>query len=240
MNGIHALSGAYAIDALDEEERAAFEEHLAVCSDCRAEVTGLREAAARLPALSATNPPPELADRVLAGVRRTRPLPPATRRHAARGRWRGFRVAAVAAAAAVIVGIGAGVAVVQPWADDEKPAQVAMTDQVMHADDAQEVTMRMDDGSSAEVIRSKSVGRAVIITEGMAPAPEGMVHQVWLQTSAGEMVPAGLMSAEPDQMMLLKGDATDAVGVGITVEPAGGSAEPTSEPIVLLDLQQAE
>ena len=36
--------------------------------------------------------------------------------------------------------------------------------------------------------------------------------------------------------MLLKGDAAEATGVGITVEPEGGSEEPTTEPIALFDL----
>ncbi|HET8600823.1 MAG TPA: zf-HC2 domain-containing protein, partial [Segeticoccus sp.] len=45
---IHALSGAYAVDAVDEVERARFERHLTVCADCRAEVASLRAAAAEL------------------------------------------------------------------------------------------------------------------------------------------------------------------------------------------------
>ena len=35
---LHHLSGAYAVDALDGAERAAFESHLLGCADCRAEV----------------------------------------------------------------------------------------------------------------------------------------------------------------------------------------------------------
>ena len=65
MNGdIHALSGAYAIDALDDLERAAFERHLAECSECRAEVDSLREAAGLLAETTAAEPP--------AGLRRPR------------------------------------------------------------------------------------------------------------------------------------------------------------------------
>ena len=45
---VHALSGAYAVDALDDLERAAFERHLAECPECRAEVDSLREAASLL------------------------------------------------------------------------------------------------------------------------------------------------------------------------------------------------
>ena len=75
-NDIHALSGAYAVDALDDIERAGFERHLAECADCRAEVASLREAAGLLAEDSAADPPAELRDRVLAGIRTVRPLPP--------------------------------------------------------------------------------------------------------------------------------------------------------------------
>ncbi len=45
MSDLHGLSGAYAVDALDDLERARFERHLAECEDCRAEVASLVEAA---------------------------------------------------------------------------------------------------------------------------------------------------------------------------------------------------
>ena len=48
------------------------------------------------------------------------------------------------------------------------------------------------------------------------------------------------MATPGDNKVLLKGDATEATGVGITVEPAGGSPEPTSEPVALFDLNKAE
>jgi hypothetical protein len=54
------------------------------------------------------------------------------------------------------------------------------------------------------------------------------------------MLPAGLMATPGDHKVLLKGDATEATGVGITVEPEGGSPEPTSEPVALFDLNKAK
>ncbi|WP_159621768.1 anti-sigma factor [Ruania rhizosphaerae] len=73
---IHALTGAYVLDALDETERTAFEEHLADCAVCRDEVASLRGATERLAHISAVDPPPELREQVLAGIERIRPLPP--------------------------------------------------------------------------------------------------------------------------------------------------------------------
>ena len=45
---IHALGGAYVLDAVDDLERAAFDRHLADCETCANEVAELRDAAARL------------------------------------------------------------------------------------------------------------------------------------------------------------------------------------------------
>ncbi len=75
---VHALSGAYAVDALDDLERAAFERHLAECPECQAEVASLREAASMLAETTTLEPPAALRDRVLAGIATVGPLPPET------------------------------------------------------------------------------------------------------------------------------------------------------------------
>ena len=73
---IHGLVGAYAVDAIDEQERSAFELHLAECPECQAEVSSLHEAAAQLSLMSQTAPPSSMRDSVLASIRTVRPLPP--------------------------------------------------------------------------------------------------------------------------------------------------------------------
>ena len=75
---LHALSGAYAVDALDDAERAAFERHLAQCPDCQQEVASLREATALMADDAVMTPPPGLRDSVLAGIKNIRPIPPQT------------------------------------------------------------------------------------------------------------------------------------------------------------------
>ena len=71
---LHHLSGAYAVDALDDVERASFEEHLAVCADCRAEVAELSATAHSLASLTEVAPPPSLRASVLTGIAQVRPL----------------------------------------------------------------------------------------------------------------------------------------------------------------------
>ena len=252
---LHALSGAYVVDALDDDERELFEKHLPGCRDCQAEVASLREAAALMADESALTPPPSLRASVLSGIKTVRPLPPETPDAASspespvsaetsnvvpmRHR-RSFRLASLAVAAAVLAVLGFG-AVTQPWQDDSPPvAQLPIEDQVLAASDAKHYEVSFDDGSKATVVRSESKGKAVLVTEDMAAPPKGKVFELWLQDENGRMSPAGLMSTAGDNKLLLKGDAAKATGVGITVEPEGGSDQPTTEPIALIDMSKGE
>jgi anti-sigma factor RsiW len=119
MSDIHALSGAYALDALDDIERARFERHLDECAECPAEVASLREAAGLMAETTPAEPSTELRHRVLEGITQVRPLPPVAAAPAAREARprRRFRLA-VGAPAAVIAGVGVGGDHTQPWSDD--------------------------------------------------------------------------------------------------------------------------
>ena len=243
MSDMHKLTGAYALHALDDIERARFEQHLAECEDCRAEVAEMRETAALLAETSAVTPPDSLRSSVLAGISQVRPLPPEVPRtttpvdirstqSAGRRGWMPFLVAA---ALALIVGVGA--AVTQPWADQAPPLTAA--EQVLQAADAEEVFLDLGEAGRATVVRSKAEDRAVIVTEDMVSAPEGKAYELWFQTPDEDMVPAGLMPDSADQTVVLEGPAADAIAVGITVEPEGGSLKPTTDPIALFDLTEA-
>jgi anti-sigma-K factor RskA len=235
---VHKLTGAYAMDALDELERARFEQHLSGCEDCRAEVAELRETAALLAETSAVPPPAALRASVLAGISQVRPLPPEVPGRPAATRRATWVPLLVAAALALFVGIGA--MIVQPWADDDTGRDdLSAAEEVLRADDAQEVFVDLGEAGRATVVRSKSADRAVIVTEDMVSAPSGKAYELWFQTPDEDMVPAGMMPEGPDHTMVLEGPAADAIAVGITVEPEGGSPQPTTEPIALFDLTDA-
>jgi anti-sigma-K factor RskA len=242
MSDIHALSGAYAVDALDELERAGFERHLAGCAACRAEVASLREATAAMADDVALTPPPELRAAVLGGIGRVRPLPPVVvGEHRAEGDENGGPVtrrrwfpALVAAAVLALVGVGA--AVWQPWQDDTSTTPT-VADRVLADPDAQTFTEELPNGATATIVRSAKEHRAVLVTEDMPAPPAGKVYQLWLQSPADEMISAGLMPADKTTA-LLEGDADDAIGAGISVEPAGGSEQPT-EVVALFDFEAA-
>ena len=238
---IHALSGAYAVDALSEDERVLFEAHLATCAACREEVDNLRETASLLGESVAVAPPPSLREAVLAGIGEIRPLPPVPETGTdnvvpLRRRRLATLVAAAAAVVALVTGLGAGAALWHPWTDDT--TQVSVADQVLNAPDATRSQASLGT-AHLTLVRSAALGRAVLLADAL-PAPTGdRVYEMWLQNAAGEMVPAGLLPRSTSQKFVLSGDAASAQAAGITVEPAGGSDSPTSAPIALFAFEDA-
>jgi anti-sigma-K factor RskA len=243
---IHALSGAYAVDALDDVERARFEGHLAGCSACRAEVESLIAAASELSVLTEVAPPASLRAKVLSEIATVRPLPPTEgtertedsaadeladrrRSRSTRRLSRSWRLV-VAAATVAVLAIG-GFTV---WRQIDKDPQRAIADQVLAAPDATRYAKQLPDGATATVVRSPSLDKAVLITSGMSQPPAGKVFQLWLEDATGHMTSAGLMPGGGDQVLVLAGDATHSKAAGVTVEPPGGSDQPTSAPVALI------
>ncbi|MFI2612947.1 anti-sigma factor domain-containing protein [Kitasatospora sp. NPDC018619] len=241
---LHTLSGAYAAHALDPDESADFEQHLAGCPACAQEVTEFAATLARLGGAEAVLPPPALKARVLAALPAVRQDAPHTA--PAPGR-RGGRLAkgrarlALAACLALAAGAG-GVAVQQHRQAEQARARAAALQQqqdhltgLLTAPDARTATAPASGGRGAgTVVWSHSRGQAAFLASGMpAPAP-GTTYELWF-SDAGTMRPAGLLPTG-DGSLLLTGALDGANGIGVTVEPAGGSAHPTTAPVVLLHL----
>ena len=106
-NDLHELTAAYALDALDDDDRRAFEAHLAECDDCRTELTSLGETVGALAyAAEGPAPPPDLRGRILTAARAEPPKVVALRPR----RTRLYAGIAVAAAACAGLAIGLSVA----------------------------------------------------------------------------------------------------------------------------------
>nr|WP_306237898.1 anti-sigma factor [Ornithinimicrobium sp. HY1745] len=243
---MHALAAAYALDAVDAGERASFELHLSTCADCGREVAELREATVALSDDLTVEPPPALREQLLTQIALTPQDAPTpvdaptdqvaptdevgahrARRSRGPGRW------LLAGAAAAAIAIGA-VAITQWPTDTPDPAIVAVQE-VLEAPDAIEATESAD-GATFTVVTAASLDRAVLLTEDLPGAPDGEDYQLWFVHEDGTAVSAGLMPREGDEVAL-EGAPAGAVAVGITVEPAGGSEQPTSDPIVAVPLQ---
>lgn len=238
---IHTLTGAYALDALSDEEREAFEDHLAECAACRREVAELRETAVRLGCSVAATPPPALKSSVLHQIRRVRQLPPDEGPIIPiRGRRWPVRVASLAAAAGVLIAVVLGVQVVRT----EDRLNVA-TDQlgqldarysglvdVLSAPDAR-VISNNERGMRATVVVSPSAERIAFLPQDMRKLSADRAYQLWLIGPDGARSVGVLASdSEPVITPIIKGSNR----FGVTVEPAGGSRQPTTTPVMLLAL----
>jgi len=245
MSDIHALSGAYALDALDDAERIQFEQHLATCHDCRAEVRSFTETAALIAATEAETPPPSLRDSVLSGISSIRPLPPETPSPDAPADpaaevapvtplWRRTGPLLVAASVALIL-VGLGIFGFTSLRNDGSTT-TNLADQVLHASDAMKVTEPLAGGGQLTIVRSESLGRAVMLGQDVPAPAAGKTYQLWLQQPGEGMVSAGLMP-DASTPTVLTGDAATATAAAVSVEPAAGSARPTSDPVALFPLQ---
>jgi anti-sigma-K factor RskA len=240
MSDIHALSGAYAVDALDDDERVEFEEHLAVCAECRAEVASFRETGALIAETEAVEPPASLRSGVLSGIGRIRPLPPEATSSPEPVESTGATVVRrrllpqLLAAAAAVVLLAAGAVLWHPWQQHDSTDLAA---QILNAPDAMKVIEKLPDGQGElTLVRSASLKRAVMIGDHVPAAGSGKTYQMWYQQPGQPMVSAGLMT-DTDEPTVLSGDAATAVAAAVSVEPAGGSEAPTTKPVALFPLQ---
>jgi anti-sigma-K factor RskA len=273
IEAFHGLAAAYALDALDADERAAFERALAESPELRDEVGAYAESAAHLAEqVEPAEPPPSLRDRLMAQVEvtpqvapdastvaapsavapestataapespavsapearapETRPTGPAE--SAARRRWfqrPGAIIAAAAAAVVLVAGVVVGVGWPGPngWGAQRERAAIAA------APDAQSQTHEVEGGGEITLVSSAEQGRSVVITEGLPELGDDQTYELWYIDDSGA-APAGTFDVSGDETWrVLEGSFTPGVVVGVTVEPAGGSPQPTTEPIVAI------
>jgi hypothetical protein len=242
---LHLLTGSYALDALTDDEQADFEKHLVRCPSCAEEVKGLRETAARLAMATAVVPPPEMRSRVLAAAPRTRQLPPLTRNQRARAVGRTGRrrlplsragltagVLALAAAVAflVVTQVSTSRQLQQAQASNRQIASV------LAAPDARIESVRVTAGGTITAVTSLRQEEAVVTTADLPSLPGTRVYQLWVMTAAGAARSAGLLTitSTGSTTPVLANGVLPGDQFGITVEPAGGTRQPTTTPVVTM------
>ncbi|HEV7899964.1 MAG TPA: anti-sigma factor [Planosporangium sp.] len=235
---IHALAGAYALDAIDDIERATFARHAAGCEVCALDLTELRETVGRMAEANWSVPPPRMRAAVLAEVARTRQV--TGRGHddgrmghlAAAARWRRRTAMAVAAG---ILAVGGGVAtwsVTQQRTRDEHGRTVAEQErsrrvsEVLSAPDA-----RLSRDGQVTVVASPSRDTAVVILGDLPDLGPAQAYQLWA-IRGKQLSSVGLLRPGQRTGTVLVANMTGAEGLGVSHEPARGSQQPTPDAIV--------
>lgn len=233
---LHSLVAAYALDALDADERAAFEAHLPSCETCPAELADFAEVVGELADATSVAAPAHVREQVLARIDRTEQVPPpSTSAPSApvesadapvvsltERRRRKLSVANMltAAAAAVLLIVGAVVMSGQGGGSDY--------DDVASASDAIVAQLAGDRGT-VDVAYSAELDRVALRGEGLDDLEPGLRYALWAIADETP-IPAGLFDTDDGAI----DDSVDLTDVdpqawGITIEPATGSDVPTSE-----------
>ena len=253
---MHTLAGAYAMDAVPVEDRAAFERHLAGCEPCRQEVRGLREASAALAAATAVRPSAAFREATLRAAAQTRQLPPATaappapwpalRRQALglRG-WRPRLGVALAGAVACVLAVAAIVVGISAYGMHSRLDQAQGHDHavavVLGAPDAKMMTAPVTTGGTATVVMSHRERALVFTAADLRVLPSSESYELWLMGPAGNK-PAGMINMSGSGKMaspMVVSGLSSGDSVGMTVEPAGGSPHPTTPLVVVIALSSS-
>jgi anti-sigma-K factor RskA len=229
-DGIHELTAAYALSALDPDDERSYEDHLRHCVRCREELGSLQEAAASLAyAVDTPVPPARLRERILAEARSTAPsnVVPLRRRFTVP-----VLAAAAAAAAGVAIGLGVWGSSLSGTLDDERVARSA-TERVLALFAESDASHFPVSGADGTLVVTRD-GQAGLLLAGLPEAPEGKTYEVWViegdtPRRAGLLTGGGARSAVPLSIPVPAG-AT----VAVTLEPAGGVDLPTSDPFLVV------
>jgi anti-sigma-K factor RskA len=239
---LHTLTGAYAADALPEDERAAFRDHLETCATCAQEVRELTATAARLATATTATAPASMRARVLSEIQNTRQLSPseATRVAATGSRsverpW--FRQPlAWAASFLLVLSLGlAGVAVAANRSADRAQRAAAQIASVATDPDRQTLTAPISSGGKGVIVAAH--GNAVFRAQGLASLPANRSYQLWVMDPAGGARSIAVLGPRAgSHVERFVPDVGPGDSVGLTVEPRNGSDAPTSPPVLLMTM----
>ena len=240
---LDALLGAYALDALDENERALVDEYIEHNDRARAEVDELRETAAALALMPSGegSAPAELWDRIAADIeadeREDQAHDELAARRARKGRsW----VAPVLAVAAAVIAIVLTAQVVSlngrlgDARDDQGDVAVAF-DRALDADGARTTELVSADTNEA-------VGRIVVLPDGtgymksddMAALPDDETYQLWAlvgDETDPRVISAGVLGADPGAAGFRVDGPVE--GFAVTIEQAGGVEKSANDPVAI-------
>ena len=259
---IEELLPFYALDALTEEEKAEVESYLAAHPEARLQLQELQSGASALPySVAPMQPPPHVKDALMRRVTsdpraRERSSTPTTsstrvpREPVRRGiRFEDiFRVLSFGAAAIAIIwafALHGQVARLQEQIaslNEQVAAQSqSINNLVKNLPQTDVITVALNSTTDqsrplGQLIANPNDKSAVVVISGLPPLEPGKTYQVWLIGDAP--VSAGLLTVDENGQSVLIITSEESIGsfesLGISIEPEGGSEQPTLDQIVVL------
>lgn len=226
------LLPAYALGALEPEERERVEAYLAQSAEARRELADLMEAAAALgAAFPQVPPPPALRQRLLEQIRAER------RQAAPRDTRAGAWPVAFAVAASLVVVLGA---LAFTWrlrlvALEERLAQQEHVVALLTNPGVRVATLRGSASGQVRLIYDPSARRGALLVSDLRDPGAGFVYQLWLITD-GQADSAGVFRPVPGRPLVLPLDADFARYqiVAVTVERGPSGVRRSANPPVLM------
>lgn len=141
---------------------------------------------------------------------------------------------ALAACLALLVGVGIGAVALNDQLN--RPASVVALQEIESAGDAQKATVELDDGATATAHWSGSVGKAVLVTDGLPEVADGKTYELWF-VRGEDPIAAGVFDVDGGEATaLLEGEMQAGDAIAVTVEQEGGSPSglPTTDPVIVI------
>jgi len=226
---------AYALGALDADETIALENHMQTCESCRAELAEYQRVSAGL--LSALPPqPPRPALKRILQKRLAAPRPQFKL---------SFGQVAVAGAFILLIALNV-VSLLQIYSLKQQQAELNnqhYSEQTAIAMLAYPGTQQITFGQnkiSGSLLVDKTRNLVAVIAWNLPSAPAGKTYQMWLIDAKGDRTSGGLLTPDADQpfvtaVITSPGPLTNFTGLGVTLEPSGGSPQPTGPKILRVD-----